>query len=203
MRLARPPRSSGQTWATFLRTQTADIWACDFLPVTDLLFRQLYAFFVVELAARRVVHVGVTRHPTDAWVAQQLREATPFGQHPTYLIRDNDTKFGPAFARVAKDSGIEILRTAYRTPKMTALCERFPGSARRECLDHLLIVGEAHLRRALRAYVTYFNEQRPHQGSAQQIPAPGQTTRSGPADTGRVEALPVLGGLHHAYRHVA
>ena len=71
MRLARPPRSSGQTWATFLRTQTADIWACDFLPVTDLLFRQLYAFFVVELAARRVVHVGVTRHSTDAWVAQQ------------------------------------------------------------------------------------------------------------------------------------
>ncbi len=71
MRQARPPRSSGQTWATFLRTQTADIWACDFLPVTDLLFRQLYAFFVVELAARRVVHVGVTRHSTDAWVAQQ------------------------------------------------------------------------------------------------------------------------------------
>ena len=203
MRQARPRRGSGQMWATFLCTHAQAIWACDFLPVTDLLFRQLYAFFVVELASRRVMHVAVTRHPTDAWVAQQLREATPFGQHPTYLIRDNDSKFGPAFARVAEDSSIETLRTAYRAPKMNALYERFLGSARRECLDHLLIVGEGHLRRALRAYVTYFNEQRPHQGIAQRIPAPGPTTRSEPEHAGRVEALPVLGGLHHAYRRVA
>ena len=203
MRQARPPRASGQTWATFLRTHAQDIWACDFLPVTDLLFRHLYVFFIVELASRRVVHVGVTRHPTDAWVARQLREATPFGQHPTYLIRDNDSKFGPAFARVAEDSGIEILRTAYRAPKMNALCERFLGSVRRECLDHLLILGDAHLRRALRASVTYFNEQWPHQGIAQQIPAPGQTTRAEPGRTEHVEALPILGGLHHAYRRVA
>jgi transposase InsO family protein len=150
-----------------------------------------------------VVHVAVTRHPTDAWVAQQLREATPFGAHPIYLIHDNDSKFGPAFARVAKTSGITVIRTAYRAPLMNAICERFLGSVRRECLDHLFIVGEAHLRRVLRAYVTYFNEQRPHQSIAQQIPAPGQTTRSGPENTGRVVALPVLGGLHHAYRRVA
>ncbi len=203
MRQARPPRASGQTWATFLRTHAKDIWACDFLPVTDLLFRQLYAFVIVELATRRVVHVGVTRHPTDAWVAQQLREATPFGQHPTYLIRDNDRKFGPAFTRVAADSGIEILRTAYRAPKMNAICERFLGSVRRECLDHLLILGEALLRRALRAYVTYFNEQRPHQGIQQQIPAPEQLTQIKQACEGHVKALPILGGLHHAYRRVA
>jgi len=82
MRQARPRRRSGQTWSTFLRTHAAGIWACDFLPVTDLLFRQLYTFFIVELATRRVVHVAVTRHATDAWVAQQLREATPFGAHP-------------------------------------------------------------------------------------------------------------------------
>ena len=85
--------------------------------------------------------MAVTRHPTDAWVAQQLREATPFGQSPTYLIRDNDSTFGPAFAWVAKDSGITILRTAYRAPRMNAICERFPGSVRRECLDHVLILG--------------------------------------------------------------
>jgi hypothetical protein len=101
MRQARPRRGSGQTWATFLRTHAADIWACDFLPVSDLLFRQIYAFFIIELATRRVVHVGVTRHPTAAWVAQRLREATPNGWHPTYLLRDNDSKFGPDFARVA------------------------------------------------------------------------------------------------------
>jgi transposase InsO family protein len=139
MRQARPRPRAGQTWSAFLRTHAADIWACDFLPVTDLLFRQLYAFFIVELATRRVLHVAVTRHPTDAWVAQQLREATPFGTHPTYLIRDNDSRYGPAFARVAEASGITVIQTAYRAPLMNAICERFLGSVRRECLDHLLI----------------------------------------------------------------
>ncbi len=112
MREARSPRGSGQTWATFLRNHATDIWACDFLPITNLLFRPLYAFFVIELASWRVVHVGVTRHPTDAWVAQLLREATPFGQHPRYLIRDNDSTYGPAFSRVATASGIKERRTA-------------------------------------------------------------------------------------------
>jgi transposase InsO family protein len=202
MRQARPRRSAGQTWSTFLRTHAAAIWACDFLPVSDLLFRQIYAFFIIELATRRVVHMVVTRHPTDGWVAQQLREATPFGAHPTYLIRDNDRKFGPAFARVAEGSGITVVRTAYRAPLMNALCERFLGSVRRECLDHLLILSETHLRRALREYTTYFNTQRPHQGLAQQLPLPGQTA-AGPELAGHVEAVPVLGGLHHAYRRVA
>src|SRR5215469_17849299 len=120
MRDARPPHS-GQTWATFLRNHGQDIWAADFLAVTDLLFRPLYAFFVIELASRRVVQVGVTRHPTDAWVAQQLREATPFGQHPKHLIRDNDAKFGPTFTRVAAASGIEEVRIAHRAPWMNAV----------------------------------------------------------------------------------
>jgi len=203
MRGARPPRRSSQTWATFLHTHASAIWACDFLPVTDLLFRQVYTFFIIELATRRVVHVAVTRHPTDAWVAQQLREATPECAVPTYLIRDNDSKFGPDFGRVAAASGIEILRTPYRAPRANAFCERFLGSVRRECLDHLLILGEAHLRRALRAYVTYFNGARPHQGIAQQVPegvvqAPGVAGSSGP-----IVATPVLGGLHHAYQRVA
>ena len=82
MRGARPPRRSGQTWSTFLRNHGKDIWAADFLPITDLLFRPLHAFFLIELASRRVVHVGVTPHPSDAWVARQLREATPFDRHP-------------------------------------------------------------------------------------------------------------------------
>jgi hypothetical protein len=98
----RAPRPHGQAWATFLRNHAQEIWACDFLPVTDLLFRPLYAFFIIEQATRRVVHVDATRHPTDAWVAQQLREATPFDQRPRYLIRDNDGKFGAAFAREAR-----------------------------------------------------------------------------------------------------
>ncbi len=203
MREARPPQRTGQTWAAFLRNHARETWACDFLPVTDLLFRPLFAFFVVALDSRRVVHVGVTRHPTDAWVAQQLREATPFGQHPRYLIRDNDSKYGPAFARVEAATGITELRTAYRAPRQNATCERFLGSVRRECTDHLLILGEAHLRRVLREYAAYYNRDRPHQGRHQQVPdAPaGETPRSGQGRS--VQSVPILGGLHHAYQRAA
>jgi transposase InsO family protein len=200
LRGARPPRRSGQTWGTFLRNHAKDIWAADFLPVTDLLFRPLYAFFLIELASRRVVHVGVTRHPTDAWVAQQLREATPFGQQPRYLLHDNDTKYGPAFARVAKASGIKRLRTAYRAPKENAICERFLGSVRRECLDHVLVLGETHLRRILAAYTRYFNGARPHQGLQQRLP---DSPVAAASCAGPVRATPVLGGLHHTYHRAA
>ncbi len=203
MRGARPPQRPGQTWAAFLHNHAADIWACDFLPITDLLFRPLYAFFVIELASRRVMHVGVTRHPTDAWVAQHLREATPFDQRPRYLIRNNDSTFGAVVARVAEASGIEELRTAYRAPKENAICERFLGSVRRECLDHLLVLSEAHLRRILREYVTYFNGARPHQGIGQQIPEGRPAYRPPAGRCQPVQARPVLGGLHHSYERAA
>lgn len=108
----------------------------------DLFFRQVFVFFIIELGSRRVVHIGVTRHPTAAWVGQQLREATRYGQAPRFLIRDNDSKFGRAFARVAKSTNIEVLRTPCRAPRANAIRERFLGSVRRECLDHLLIISE-------------------------------------------------------------
>jgi len=204
MRPARPPRGAGQTWAAFLRNHAPDIWACDFLPVTDLLFRPVFAFFVIALGSRRVVHVGVTRHPTDAWVAQQLREATPFGQHPRCLIRDRDSKFGPAFTRLTAATGIEERRTAYRAPRQNATCERFLGSVRRECLDHILILSEGHLRRVLREYVAYFNTARPHQGLEQRIPEAGAALRLLRPEPGTtMRAVPVLGGLHHTYQRAA
>ena len=131
----------------------------------DLFFRPLFAFFLVEHRSRRVVHVGLTRHPTDAWVTQQLREATPFGEAPRFLIRDNDAKYGAHFDRLAAASGIRVLRPPVRAPRANATCERFLGGVRRQCLDHLLILGEAHLRRVLGAYVAYFNHDRPHQGA--------------------------------------
>ena len=93
------------------------------LQVTDLFFRPLFAFFIIELKSRKVIHVNVTRTPTDLWVSQQLREATPYGERPRYLIRDNDRTFGPSFARVATTSGIKVLRTPYRTPRANAVCE--------------------------------------------------------------------------------
>jgi len=197
----RAPRPRGQTWATFLRNHTHEIWACDFLPVTDLLFRPLFAFFLVELGSRRVVHVAATRHPSDAWVAQQLREATPFGQCPRYLIHDNDSKFGAEFARVAAASGVEILRTPFRAPRANAVCERFLGSVRRECLDHLLVLGERHLTRVLREYVAYFNRARPHQGLGQTVPEP-PTHKTG-SRQGPISAVPILSGLHHTYLRAA
>ncbi len=203
LRQARPPRRSGQAWSAFLRNHAPEVWACDFLPVTDLLFRPLHAFFIIALGSRRVVHVGVTRHPTDAWVAQQRREATPFDERPRFLIRDNDAKYGPRFDHLAAASGIRVLRTPLRAPRANATCERFLGSVRRACLDHLLVLGEAHLRRVLRAYATYFNRARPHQGMGQAIPAGVATVDRNGAGAGRIVAFPVLGGLHHDSRRAA
>ena len=181
----------------------AQIWACDFLQVTDVFFRPLFAFFIIELKSRKVIHVGVTRSPTDAWVAQQLREATPYGQAPKYLIRDNDSKFGSCFARVAATSGIKILKTPYHAPRANAICERYLRSVRQECLNHLLIFGEKQLQRVLNEYVVYFNQARPHQGMAQQIPEQRRSVPSSQDAGNKVIALPVMGGLHHDYRGAA
>lgn len=119
-----PARRTGQSWATFLRNHAQETWACDFLAVTDMLFRLRHAFVAVALGSRRVVHIGVTRHPADSLVAQQLREATPFGERPRYLVRDRDSKCGPSFARVATATGIVELRTAYLATQQNAC----PGS---------------------------------------------------------------------------
>jgi putative transposase len=202
LRRLRPPRSPSQDWNTFLKNHAKDVWACDFLPVIDLFFRTVYVFFIIELSSRRVVHFGVTRHPTDAWVAQQLREATPYGQAPRFLIRDNDRKFGAEFSAIAKASGIEVLRTPYRAPRANAVCERFLGSVRRECVDHFLILTDDQLYRVIKEYVAFFNGARPHPGIDQQIPErigiTGEERREG-----KIISFPVLHGLHHDYRMVA
>ena len=145
----------------------------------------------------------MTRSPTDAWTAQQLREATPYGQAPRYLIRDNDGKFGPCCARVAATSGINIRKTPYHAKRPNAICERFLLSVRRECLDHVLILHEKQLHRVLRAYVKYFNEARPHQGIHQQVPQGEVTSVLSNQRGNRIISVPVLGGLHHEYKRVA
>ncbi len=203
MRTVRTHQPRGQTWATFLRNHAAQIWACDFLQVTDLFFRPLFAFFLIELQSRKVIHVGVTRSPTDAWVGQQLREATPYGQVPQYLIRDNDSKFGSCFAQVARTSRIKILKTPCHAPRANAICERFMRSVRQECLDHLLILEEKQLQRVLNAYVAYFNQARPHQGIAQQIPEQHRSVPFAQDVGNKVIALPIMGGLHHDYHWAA
>jgi transposase InsO family protein len=184
----RPVRENpvpGQTWATFLKTHAADIFVCDFLPVVD---------------------VSATREPTQDWVAQQWREATPNGHVPRFLLQDNDGRYGHALDAVAKASGVEVLRTPVRAPRANAVCERFMRSVRRECLDHLLIFGERQLLRIAKAYAVYFNHARPHQGLCQRIPCgiPSDIPVSATAPpSGKVNMFPVLGGLHHDYRLAA
>jgi len=202
MRSARGPRPWGQSWATFLTNHGSQVWVCDFLQTYDIFFRPIFAFFIVELGSRRVVHVGVTRSPSSAWTAQQLREATPFGKGPRFVIRDNDDKFGVDFDRVAKTSGIRVLRTPVRAPKANAVCERYLGSARRECLDHVVILGERHMLRVLQEHVAHFNGGRPHQGIGQRLPA-GSPALLDEHSKEEVVAVPILGGLHHEYRWAA
>lgn len=202
MRRAHRPHVPTQDWSTFLRNHSGAVWACDFLPVIDLFFRHLFVFVILELGSRRVIHVGVTRHPTETWVSQQLREATPYGQAPRFLLFDNDSKYGREFARVAAQTGIEVLRTPFRTPRANAVCERFLRSVRNECLDHLLILSEEHLYRVMREYVRFFNFARPHQGIDQRIPE-GLPQHNAARAEEKIIAFPVLNGLHHDYQRAA
>jgi transposase InsO family protein len=198
MNQVRERNPSKQKWSTFLHNHAHEIWACDFLQTFDLFFRTLFVFVIIELNSRRLVYFAVTRHPTDMWVAQQLREATPFGEAPRFLIRDNDRKYGHAFTRVATGTRIQVLRTPYGAPKANAICERFLGSVRRECLDFFLIISQRHLHRLMKQYQTYFNHARPHQGIEQSIPC-RQEHRDPPPTRGKVVSHPILGGLHHHY----
>ena len=191
-----------QTWTTFLANHSNEIWACDFLQTFDFPFRPIFLFFMIEHGSREVVHAAVTRHPTREWTAQQLREATPFGEGPRFLIRDNDDEFGRQFDHVAEGPGIEIVKTPVKAPRANAVGQRFLGSVRRECLDHMLIMSEKHLRRLVSAHVAYFDDARPHQGIEQRLPRRTESVATA-SEIGKVIALPVLGGLHHDYRRAA
>jgi putative transposase len=191
MRGVRSEPPTGQSWSTLLQTHGKGIWACDFVPVVTLFFKTIHAFVIVHHESRRVVRCGVTEHPTDEWMAQQLCEATPFAEKPKYLICDNDKKYGAVFERVAKTSGIKVIDTLYQAPRANAICERFVGSLRRECLDHILVLGVLQLVRILKDYIRYFNEPRPHQGIAQRTPA---ATGSPPVSAeGKGDCVPVEG----------
>jgi len=156
----------------------------------------------MELKTRRIVHTGVTKYPTDKWTAQLLREATPWGKGPKYLIRDRDCKYATQFSAVAVSTGIKELETPYRTPQANGICERFMGSLRRECLDHILIHDDKYLERVTTEYTTYFDQERPHQGIEQRIPNHNDLPKS-KLTTGRITSKVILGGLHHSYLRTA
>lgn len=195
----RPP---SQSWCTFLRNHAPHIWAADFFTVQTVTFKTLFVFFFVSHYRRKLVHLNVTVHPTAEWVWRQLIEATPWGNQPHYLLRDRDRSYGAAFIPRAARVGIQTILTPVQAPKANAIAERLVGTLRRECLDHLIIIDERHLRLILMEYAAHYNAARPHRALDLQPPN-GALVRAAPPNAGRLRARPVLGGLHHEYEWMA
>ena len=197
--MVRPRCRPSQTWRTFLANHLAQVMATDFFVVPTATCQLLFVLVILAHQRRRVVHVAVTDHPTAAWTAQQLREAVPWGQGPRYLLRDRDHAFD-GWMETAKTMGIDELLTAPRSPWQNAYVERFIGSARRECLDHVIVFSAPGLRRLLKLYCTYYGATRTHLSLDRDSPIPRPI---GPASAGRIVAIPQVGGLHHRYDRAA
>jgi transposase InsO family protein len=157
----------------------------------------LFAFLVVSHGRRQLLWFAVTRHPTADWLAQQIAEAFPWDMAPRYLIRDNDSAYGQAFTNRVRRMGIRDRPIAPRSPWQNSYIERLIGTLRRECLDHILIFGERHLRRVLTLYALYYNETRTHLGLAKDAPLRRAVYRCGDIVT-----TPILSGLHHRYARI-
>ena len=201
------PRGGGQHWSTFVRNHAGAIVACDFCTAVTATFHVLYVFVVMEVGSRRLLHLNVTAHPTAAWTLQQLREALPGDHHHRFLIHDRDAIYSPWLDDSLGALGVRVLRTPRQTPQANTFVERLIGTMRRECLDHLLPLGESHLRRLLHEWRQYYNRARPHASLGPGFP---EQTTGLPAKTlphrhrlpngARVAARPILAGLHHDYR---
>ncbi len=186
-----------QNWATFLRNHADAIAAIDLCVVPTLTFECLFAFVVVGHGRRQLLWFAVTRHPTAEWLAQQIVEAFPWNTAPTYLVRDNDGAYGQAFTSRVRAMGIRDRPTSPRSPWQNPYVERLIGTLRRDCLDHVLIFGERHLRRVLTFYSLYYNETRTHLGLSKDTPRRRAVQRSGTIITTQV-----LSGLHHRYLRI-
>jgi transposase InsO family protein len=189
------PRSQG--WRTFLRNHAAGIASIDLFVVRTISFKLLYGLVILRHARRQLVRIALTANPTAEWITGQVTEAFPWDQAPKHLLRDRDGAFGAAYKRRVRAMGIRDHPVAARSPWQNGQVERLIGSIRTECLDHVVVFGESHLRRILKEYAAYYNEVRTHLSLGKDAP---DFRRSQTA--GSVVAIPILGGLHHQYLRV-
>jgi putative transposase len=185
-----------QTWRTFLTNHVRDLVSIDFFTVPTTRWRVLFVLVVLAHHRRRVLHFNVTEHPTAAWTAQQIVDTFPDDSAPAYLLRDHDGIYGPAFRQRVKGMGICEVLTAPHSPWQNPFAERLIGSIRRECRDHVLVLGEPHLRRILTRYVTYYHRARTHLSLDKDAPDRRPVE---PPELGIVIQIPEVGGLHHRY----
>ena len=195
------PRRDGPSWKEFLAQQAAGIVACDFFCAETVWLKTLYVLFFIELSTRRVHLAGVTAHPASAWVTQQARNLAVEDRlnRAQFLIRDRDAKYSGPFDEVFRSEGVRVIRTPIRAPKANAFAERFVRTIRRECLDHVLVLGERHLERTLREYVRHYNKERPHRGLSLQTPEPRPTLNRADGEVVRVVRV---GGLVNEYHRL-
>jgi transposase InsO family protein len=188
------------TWRSFLRNQAEGVAAIDMFGVASASFRLLYVMIILAHDRRKIVRAAVTQHPTAAWLSRQVTEAFPWDTAPRYLLRDRDPSYGSDFRSRVEAMGIAEVITAPRSPWQNAYVERVTGSIRRECLDHIVIFNERHLRRVLSSYVDYYHGTRTHLSLVKDCPDPRPIQ---PRGVGRVVAIPKVGGLHHRYQRLA
>ena len=199
--LRRRRRPPSQTWRTFLTNHVASLVSMDFFTVPTLTGRVLFVLVLLTHHRRRIVHLAITEHPTAAWTAQQIIEAFPNDTAPRWLLRDRDAIYGDMFRRRVAGMGITEVITSPSSPWQNPYAERLIGSIRRECLDHVIVLGERHLRRLLTAYLAYYHGARTHLALEKDAPTPRRVQT--PTE-GSVVAFPEVGGLHHRYeRRVA
>lgn len=194
------PKNPSSTWRSFLHNHMNCSAAIDMFVVVTATFRLLYALIVLDHERRKVVHFEVTENPTQEWLARQLTEAFPWDTAPRYLLRDRDASYGQAFRDRVEAMGIAEVITAPRSPWQNPYVERIIGSIRRECLNHLIVFDERHLRRVLSSYFQYYHKSRTHLSLDKDCP---QTRPIHPPTAGKIIAFPEVGGLHHRYERRA
>jgi transposase InsO family protein len=193
VRHRKPP---SQSWRTFLDNHVRNLVSVDFFTVTTVTFKVLFVFVVLAHDRRRVVHFNVIGSPTEKWTAQQIVEAFPWDTAPRYLLRDRDGIYGHEFVGRVRSMGIREVMTAARSPWQSPYVERLIGTLRRDCLDHVIILSETHLRRIVRGYLGYYHSCRTHLSLEKDSPEPRPVE---PPDQGRIAEIPMVGGLHHRY----